>query len=116
VRTDAPSLELRTDTPTANVRARQTRHKRPRWRRRLLVVYGFVLATVAVVALAVAALALHSGAAAQQDIRDEERQQTMCQRALVVAQGVSPQQKQLVDALNACYGSDGTRAVSSSNP
>jgi len=94
-------------TGPSRVSARQAGREREPWRRRLLVVYGFVLATLAVVALAVGALALHNGAAAQQDIRDEERQQTKCARALVVATGITPQQKVLVDALNACYAPDG---------
>jgi hypothetical protein len=87
-------------TGSDRVSTRQARRERPPWQSRLLVVYGFVLATLAVVALAV-------GAAALQDIRDEERQQTKCARALVVATGITPQQKLLVDALNACYETDG---------
>jgi len=83
--------------------SRPGRPGRPRRPSRFMVVYGFVLATLAVVALVVGALALQSGARAQRDIRDEERQQTRCERALVIAAGVTPQQKQLVDAVNACY-------------
>jgi hypothetical protein len=99
---DVPRDAL-TNSATRDGGPTATPPRRPRRASRLLVIYGFVLATLAVAALVLGALSLLEGAKAQQDIRDEERQQTTCERALVVATGVSPQQKQLIDALNACF-------------